>query len=210
MIVIVCGLPATGKTVTANRIAEHTSSELLSTDKIRKEMFEQGTLKQVLNSNAPLQFNLQEVFDKEEEIPQKYQELIEEQRQLVYDIMLEQVKILVLEGRNVVLDGTFYSRLLRERVYKVARFARAKTYVVECTCPESIVEERLKNRKSEPDALSYADKMRIYYTVKESYESPFKDSVTLMIFDTCLDKISVHYFNGENEETEKLIAAIKN
>ena len=209
MIVIVCGLPATGKTVTANRIAEQTSSEILSTDKIRKEMFEQGTLKQVLDSSTPLQFNLQEVFNTEEKIPKKYQELIEEQRQLVYDIMLEQVKIIVLEGRNVVLDGTFYSRPLRERVYKIARFARTKTYVVECTCPESVVEERLKNRKSQPDALSFADKMRIYYTVKNSYENPFKDGVTLMIFDTCLDKISVHYFNGENEETEKLIAAIK-
>jgi len=210
MIIIVCGLPATGKTVTANRIAEQLSSEILSTDKIRKEIFEQGTLKQVLNSSTPMQFNLQEVFNTEEEIPKKYQELIEEQRQLVYDIMLEQVKILVLEGRNVVLDGTFYSRLLRERVYKIAKFARTKTYVVECTCPESIVEERLKNRRSEPDNLSYADKMRIYYKVKENYKNPMEDDVTLMIFDTYLDKITVYYFNGENEETEKLIAAIKN
>ncbi len=209
MIVIVCGLPATGKTVTANRISEQTSSELLSTDKIRKEMFEQGTLNQVLNSSTPLQFNLQEVFNTEEEIPEKYQELIEEQRQLVYDIMLEQVKILVLEGRNVVLDGTFYGRFLRERVYKISRFAKTKTYVVECTCPESIVEERLKDRKSEPDAISYANKMRIYYTVKANYENPFKDGITLMIFDTYQDKITVHYFNGENEETEELIAAIK-
>jgi predicted kinase len=209
MIVIVCGLPATGKTVTANRIAKQISSEILNTDKIRKEIFEQGTLEQVLNSSTPLQFNLQDVFKTEEEIPEKYQGLIEEQRQLVYDIILEQVKILVLEGTNVVLDGTFYSRFLRERVYKIAKYARTKTYVVECTCPESIVEQRLKDRRSEPDTLSCVDKMRIYYTVKENYESPIEDGVTLMIFDTCLDKISVHYFNGDNEETEELITALK-
>lgn len=210
MIVIVCGLPATGKTLTANRIVEKIPSEILNTDKIRREIFEQGTLEQVLKSSTPLQFNLQEVFNTEKKIPKRYQDLIEEQRQLVYDIMLEQVKILVLEGKNIVLDGTFYSRALRDRVYKIAKYARTKTYVVECTCPEAIVEERLKNRRSEPDTLSYVDKMRIYYYVKKNYESPIEDGVTLMIIDTCLDKIAVHYFNGENEETEELIAALKN
>jgi len=209
MIVIVCGLPATGKTMTANRIVEKISSEILNTDKIRREIFEQGTLEQVVKSSTPLQFNLQEAFNTEEKIPKRYKELIEEQRQLVYDIMLEQVKILVLEGKNVVLDGTFYSRTLRDRVYKIAKYARTKTYVVECTCPESIVEERLKNRRTEPDVLSYVNKMRIYHAVKENYESPIKDRVTLMVLDTYLDKITVHYFNGENEETEELITALK-
>jgi len=210
MIIIVCGLPATGKTLTANRIVKKIPSENLNTDKIRREIFKQGTLEQVLKSSTPLQFNLQEIFDTEESIPKKYQELIEEQRQLVYDIMLEQVKILALEGKNIVLDGTFYSRALRDGVYKIAKYARTKTYVVECDCPEAIVKERLENRRSEPDSLSYVDKMRIYYYVKENYESPIEDGVTLMILDTYLDKITVHYFNGENEETEELIAALKN
>lgn len=210
MIIIVCGLPATGKTMTANHIVEQIPSEILNTDKIRREIFERGTLEQVLESKTPLQFNLQEVFNTEEKIPERYQELIEEQRQIVYNIMLEQVRILVFEGKSVVLDGTFYNRSLRERVYKIARFARTKTYVVECTCPESMVEKRLKSRRTEPDMLSHVDTMRIYYSVKESYESPFEDGVTLMVFDTCLDKIKVYYFNGETEETDELIDALKN
>ena len=40
MIIVICGLPGTGKTFLANKLSSYVNATVLSTDKIRKELFE--------------------------------------------------------------------------------------------------------------------------------------------------------------------------
>ena len=40
MIIVICGLPGTGKTFLANNLSSYVNATVLSTDKIRKELFE--------------------------------------------------------------------------------------------------------------------------------------------------------------------------
>ena len=43
MIIVICGLPGTGKTFLANKLSSYVNATVLSTDKIRKELFEKPT-----------------------------------------------------------------------------------------------------------------------------------------------------------------------
>jgi len=207
--VLVCGLPATGKTTAARRVAKSLGAENLSTDVVRREILEEATLEEVLRSETPLRFNLQKVFDAQEEIPERFQRLIQEQRHLVYDAMLDRARKLVLGGRDVILDGTFYKRSLRERVYGIAREAGAKVYVIECECPEEIVLERLKRRRLKPDAASYVDKMKIYFAVKEKFEDPRGDGMPLIAYNTHSGRVTAYNIEEGDEGAKTLVRILK-
>ena len=43
MIVLICGLPGTGKTFLSNKLSQYINSRVLSTDKIRKELIQKPT-----------------------------------------------------------------------------------------------------------------------------------------------------------------------
>ncbi|MGI0051813.1 MAG: AAA family ATPase [Nitrososphaeraceae archaeon] len=43
MIIVICGLPGTGKTFLANKLSSYVNATVLSTDKLRKELFEKPT-----------------------------------------------------------------------------------------------------------------------------------------------------------------------
>ena len=43
MIIVICGLPGTGKSFLANKLSSHVNATVLSTDKLRKELFEKPT-----------------------------------------------------------------------------------------------------------------------------------------------------------------------
>jgi len=169
---------------------------------------EEATLEQVLRSETLLRFNLQKIFDAQEEIPEEFQRLIDEQRHLVYDVMLDQARKLALEGRDVVLDGTFYKRSLRDRVYEIAKEVGARMYVIECRCPEEAVVKRLKKRRSQLDA-SYVDNMRIYYLVKENYEDPRGDGVPLVLFDTHSRELTIYATERVDEEVKRLMHILR-
>ena len=43
MIIVICGLPGTGKTFLSNKLSQYVNATVLSTDKLRKELFEKPT-----------------------------------------------------------------------------------------------------------------------------------------------------------------------
>jgi predicted kinase len=43
LIIVICGLPGTGKTFLSSKLSTHVNATLLSTDKVRKELFEKPT-----------------------------------------------------------------------------------------------------------------------------------------------------------------------
>jgi len=90
MLVLITGLPGTGKSTIAMHLARRLRATVLRTDVIRKQLFPQP----------------------------KY---TEEEKELVYKVTFLIAEYLLRAGKNVILDGTFYKRSLRQRVYQLAR-----------------------------------------------------------------------------------------
>jgi predicted kinase len=205
MLVIVCGLPGTGKSITANQIANDIDATVLRTDSIRKDAFKQGTVEEALKSSNPFQLDLESIFDREKSIPEKMQRLIWKQKELVYDKLLKQVSEVLAKNLNIVLDVTAYKKDARKRIYEIVKKASTKVFLVECVCEEETLKKRFEKRARKPDVFSYVDKMEIYNILKSKFEDPREDGKPILIYDTGIQKFEVKNFSDEDEEElEKL------
>lgn len=72
MLIIVCGLPGTGKSTLAKHLSSDLGGEVLRTDIIRRELFKSATLEEVLKSNDPMRYDLERIFDRQKSIPEEY------------------------------------------------------------------------------------------------------------------------------------------
>ncbi len=138
MIVVFCGLPATGKSFLARHVAKEIDAVHLNTDVVRKEAVENPVYS-------------------------------EEEKKQVYDELFSKARELVSEGKNLVLDGTFYRKGLRDVVEEIASSAEQKVFYIECRCDEKTVKKRLEKRKKKKGA-SDADNIEIYRLVEEKFE----------------------------------------
>jgi len=209
MLIIVCGLPGTGKSTLARHLASDLGGSMLRTDLIRRELFKNASLEEVLRSEDPMRYDLERIFDRQGEIPEEYQQMIWKQKEMVYDELLRRVERLLEKGNNVVLDGTFYKRKLRERLYSAEKKKKTPAYLIECRCPEKAVEDRLAKRQRILDEVSNVKKMQIYYKVKKAYESPLSDPVPIIIFDTFLEKIEVRNVKSKDDNLSRILRSIE-
>ena len=199
MLIMVCGLPGTGKSTEAEKIKNGTSvlsdmipdttgATIFRTDTIRSELFEEGDFETVKASKTPEIYNLVWTFNTMKDIPQKYRDIIEDQREIVYNEMLEQVKETLENGEVAILDGTFSEYITRQRFYEIADDLNLDIYVVECVADREIIRKRLEQRKNSPDDSSNVDKMEIYDYMNAKYEKPENDlndfNLTYIRFDT--------------------------
>mgnify|MGYP000008672952 CR=1 FL=1 len=209
MLIIVCGLPGTGKSTLAKWLSSDLKARVIRTDLVRRKLFKNASLEEVLKSEDPMQYDLERIFDRQENIPENYQKMIWKQKEMVYDELLRRVETLLEKGDNVILDGTFYKKRLREKIYSIAEKANVSAYLVECRCPEKTVENRLIKRRKIPKELSNVDKMQIYRTVKEAYESPASDPVPSVFFDTFLEKIETRNVKPKDEDFHRVLRSIE-
>jgi|YelNatPaOPRAMG01_1025707.scaffolds.fasta_scaffold02258_13 predicted kinase len=207
MLIVMCGLPATGKTTVAEALAKVIKAVILRTDLIRREIFKEGKLEEVLSSKEPLIYDLQRVFDPLPKIPEEYQKLIWKQNEIVYEELLRRTENLLRQGENVILDGTFSKKALRNKVYGIAKAYHKNVYLVYCTCDEEIIEKRLSYREREKERLSNVTKMDVYYKVKENFEEPFKDDVPIVHYDSGKDEVEIWNKHLGNEKEIKLIVS---
>ena len=133
MLVMICGLPGTGKTTLAKAVAERINAVHISSDTVRMKMLEERTYSA-------------------------------EEKEKIYDTILEEAEKQLKEGKNVILDATFYKKALREKVRVIA----ADFFIVECTTHENLIKERIFARKKE-ETESEAD-YKVYKKVKTEFE----------------------------------------
>lgn len=154
MLILVCGLPGTGKTTVAKRIAMRTKSSLLSTDVIRKQLFKKPA------------------YDQKE-------------REMVYGELFSRAERSLKDGKNVLVDGTFYRKELRDKVRKIAEKTGSKFRIVEVVCGERHVRRRLDKRKR-TCSISDADYC-VYRKIKEQFE-PIEDEHLVIDTDSEWEK----------------------
>jgi predicted kinase len=124
---IISGLPGTGKSFLARRLAERLPLIIINSDFVRK----------ILTHQQP-------TYSAEESA-------------LVHQVGRAVLKRLLLTGYHVLYDATNLAEWHREKLYRLADETNAKLVIIRTIAPEEIVRTRLRERFEHPDPHDYSD-----------------------------------------------------
>lgn len=148
LVILLAGLPGTGKSTLARKLARRYRLEHISTDSVRKRIFRDVRH----NTFGRGSYS-------------------ERQRMIVYDTIFYVVYTLLKNNVGVVLDGTFYRERLRTKVKRIAERFEAKFLLVMVTCPEHLIRKRFEERDARKRrTLSDADS-KIFERFKQLFET---------------------------------------
>jgi predicted kinase len=168
MLVLITGLPGSGKTTVARAYAAGYGAVHLNSDLLRRELG-------LMGHYSP------------------------EDKEKVYRMLLERTRQLLAEGREVVVDSTFFKESIREPFRQVAAECGARLYWVEVRAPERVIRERLQTPR--PD--SEAD-FGVYEKIRDAYEPLGEQHLVLWSEEESLAKMaaSVHEYVTEGRMPE--------
>ena len=141
MIILMAGLPGTGKSTLAHALAEMTGGSVLSKDQIRAALF----------SPEDIEYSTA-------------------QDDFCMEIMLQAARFLLQKNpqRKVFLDGRTFSRRYKiDRVLSFAAELSQRWTILECTCSEESARRRLEHDPSHPARNRNLD---LYLDVKSRFE----------------------------------------
>lgn len=122
-LVLVGGLPGTGKSTVARGVADHLGGALLSSDEARKALLG---------------------LDRGDHAPDSA--YTHEMRTAVYTELLDRARALLGHGQPVVVDASFVDPAWRETAAGVATETRSPCVALRCEAPVDVVRERLRQR----------------------------------------------------------------
>lgn len=145
MIVLMAGLPGTGKTTLASELAARTNGRVLSKDEFRHAIFEPGEI-----------------------------EYSSRQDNFCLHLMLETAGYLLSRNPALMtfLDGRPFSRKYQiENVLTVAASLHQPWRILECVCSEETVRRRLATDKTGGEHPAGNRDFNLYLEVKQRFES---------------------------------------
>jgi predicted kinase len=134
MLLLVTGLPGSGKTTIAKAYAGRYGAVHLNSDLLRREL-------ELMGHYSP------------------------EDKEKVYQTLMERTREMLIQGKEVIVDSTFYKESIREPFQRVAAECGARLFWVEVRAPERIIRERLQTPR--PDSEAGFD---VYEKIRDAYE----------------------------------------
>jgi predicted kinase len=138
MLIIICGLPGSGKSSLARKLRSRLPAAYLNSDVVRKQIFPK---------------------------PQ----YTENEKKDVYNDIVNQAEKMLHQGKNVIVDATFYTRKYRQMMIDTAESAGSEHCIIMCTLPEETVKARLEKRMERGKNPSDAD-YKVYLEMKNKFE----------------------------------------
>lgn len=126
-LVLVGGLPGTGKTTVARRLADATGAALISSDRVRADARAGGA---VAGGSGE--------FNRGAYAPAA--------REHVYAVMRAEARTLLAAGWSVILDASWINAAQRRRASRVAAETASDLIEIRCSAPQSIADARISAR----------------------------------------------------------------
>ena len=176
MIVILAGLPGTGKSTLAQALARRLAGAVLDKDVIRAALFQPA-----------------------------FVEYSQVQDDFCVEIMLKTASYLLAKdpGLHILLDGrTFSRRYQRERVIEFCRDAATLWAILECVCSEQTALRRLEEaveQQTHPAANRTPD---LYRRIRDAWESIEERKLVVDMdagLDACIDRALLYLTDNTRE-----------
>ena len=106
------------------------------------------------------------------------------EKEKVYAAMLEKTKAALIEGRDVVVDSTFFQKKIRAPFERVAEKLGVRVYRIEVRAEEGTIRRRLQSTR--PD--SEAD-FAVYEKIRDQYEPWAQPHLTLWSDSATLEEL---------------------
>ncbi|ORM36780.1 AAA family ATPase [Williamsia sp. 1135] len=125
---LIGGLPGTGKTTVATRLAEKVDAVLISSDVVRRELLEAGVITGDRGGYGEGLYS-------------------EQNKAVVYGALLERANMYLLVGRSVVLDASWTDETERDFAIALANKTFSSPRVMRCAVDEATANERISSRR---------------------------------------------------------------
>ncbi|MFW6275240.1 MAG: AAA family ATPase [bacterium] len=153
MIIIVFGLPGTGKTYFSERLHLSLGIRHLYTDKIREQLRRKG-------------------------------EYDDKTKNLIYNELIKEARMILGQGRDLIIDGTFHKKSRRDRIRHLAEEMNHPVFFIEMLAKEESIRKRLSLNREDSEAG-----FDVYLKLKEEADPFIGEHLTLWSDSDPVDKM---------------------
>ena len=143
-LVLVSGLPGTGKSTLSRSLAERANFEVIRSDVVRKEIFAEEAAEQTGSLYTS------------------------ERTQRIYDECRDRAHRMLLKGKRVIVDATFQHEQDRQNFLQMAIDCGARAAWLECVASPEITRQRIEARQGDASDADWS----VYQLVRSRWQAP--------------------------------------
>lgn len=163
-IILIQGISGSGKSVLAQRLVKYFDAIIISSDRTRKKLFKIEPTERVDLDVRPSLYS-------------------ESMNQKTYETLLNNARLAITSGCNVIIDATFLKKSHRDKFYELAMTLEVECYLLSIHVDERLALESIKHRNLANNDPSDADEKIMQRQMKMIEEPTPKETQTQNILN---------------------------